>query len=89
MNQALNQPYQLNPSDPLLQQNQYGATFGGPVVKEKTFFFLNYDGQRLAQTNQYSTVVVDNIGAINAAKASLGLSRKTWDRCTPTTTTAS
>jgi hypothetical protein len=73
MNQALNQPYQLNPADPRLQQNQYGSTFGGPIVKDKTFFFLNYEGQRRAQTNQYSTVVLNNIGGINATKASLGL----------------
>lgn len=73
MNQALNEPYLLNPSDPRLQQNQYGATLGGPLAKDKTFFFLNYEGQRRAQTNQYSTVVLNNIAAINAAKASLGL----------------
>jgi len=73
MNQALNKPYALNPSDPRLQQNQYGATFGGPLKKDKTFFFLNYEGQRRAQTNQYSSVVLDNIAAIGAAKASLGL----------------
>jgi hypothetical protein len=73
MNQALNEPYQLNPADPRLQQNQYGATLGGPVAKDKTFFFLNYEGQRRAQTNQYSTVVLNNIAAINATKASLGL----------------
>jgi hypothetical protein len=73
MNQALNQPYELNPPDPRLQQNQYGATLGGPVKREKTFFFSNYEGQRRAQTNQYSTVVLNNIGAINSAKAGLGL----------------
>lgn len=73
MNQALNEPYLLNPSDPRLQQNQYGATLGGPIIKDKTFFFLNYEGQRRAQTNQYSTVVLNNIAAINSAKASLGL----------------
>jgi hypothetical protein len=73
MNQALNEPYLLNPPDPRLQQNQYGATLGGPIRKDQTFFFLNYEGQRRAQTNQYSTVVLGNIDVINAAKASLGL----------------
>jgi hypothetical protein len=73
MNQALNKPYALNPPDPRLQQNQYGATLGGPVLKDKTFFFLNYEGQRRAQTNQYSTVVLTNIDAINATKAALGI----------------
>ena len=73
MNQALNEPYLLNPPDPRLQQNQYGATLGGPIRKDQTFFFLNYEGQRRAQTNQYSTVVLGNIDAINTAKGSLGL----------------
>ncbi|MBV9182662.1 MAG: TonB-dependent receptor, partial [Acidobacteria bacterium] len=73
MNQALNEPYPLNPGDPRLQQNQYGATLGGPVKKDKTFFFANYEGQRRAQTNQYSTVVLSNIAAISATKANLGL----------------
>ncbi len=73
MNQALNQPYQLNPSDPRLQQNQFGGTLGGPIARERTFFFTNYEGQRRAQTNQYSTVVLNNISAINSAKAAFGL----------------
>ena len=29
-----------------LKRNQYGATLGGPVVKDKVFFFLAYQGQR-------------------------------------------
>jgi Carboxypeptidase regulatory-like domain/TonB-dependent Receptor Plug Domain len=29
-----------------LKRNQYGATLGGPIVKDKFFFFLSYQGQR-------------------------------------------
>lgn len=31
---------------PPFRQNQFGGTLGGPVVKNKTFFFLSYEGQR-------------------------------------------
>ena len=29
------------------RENQFGAAVGGPVARNKTFFFLNYDGQRI------------------------------------------
>lgn len=32
-----------------LKQNQFGATFGGPMVKDKTFFFGYYEGFRNRQ----------------------------------------
>ena len=35
---------------PPFHENQFGAAIGGPVVREKTFFFLNYDGQRIRES---------------------------------------
>jgi Carboxypeptidase regulatory-like domain/TonB-dependent Receptor Plug Domain/TonB dependent receptor len=35
-----------------LKRNQYGGTIGGPIKKDKLFFFVGYQGQRLsAQTH--------------------------------------
>ncbi len=34
---------------PAYKENQFGAALGGPIVKNSTFFFVNYDGQRLRQ----------------------------------------
>jgi len=37
---------------PAFRLNQFGASFGGPIQRDKTFFFLAYEGyrQRLGQT---------------------------------------
>jgi len=34
-----------------LVQNNYGASFGGPLIRKNTFFFLNFEGLRLAQAD--------------------------------------
>jgi hypothetical protein len=42
----------LNPEQPPFHLNQFGGTFGGPVFRDKTFFFVSYEGyrQNLGQT---------------------------------------
>jgi len=31
---------------PPLNRNQFGGTFGGPIIRDRTFFFLDYEGFR-------------------------------------------
>ena len=42
----------------ILKQNQYGATLGGPVRRDKTFFFLSYEGLRSIQESPGTAVVL-------------------------------
>src|SRR5271165_4766363 len=39
------------------RQNQFGATFGGPIRRDKTFFFMDYEGTRIRQANPYVSTV--------------------------------
>lgn len=39
------------------RQNQFGATFGGPIRKDKTFFFMDYEGTRIRQAVPYVSTV--------------------------------
>jgi Carboxypeptidase regulatory-like domain/TonB dependent receptor-like, beta-barrel/TonB-dependent Receptor Plug Domain len=42
---------------PPLIRNQFGATFGGPIIKDRTFFFLDYEGFReIQKTLFFSTI---------------------------------
>lgn len=42
---------------PQLIRNTFGATIGGPVKKERLFFFLAYEGQRTRETTQVTRVI--------------------------------
>jgi len=45
------------PAVPPFRMGQYGLTVGGPIQKEKTFFFISYEGLRqLQSTTQQFTV---------------------------------
>ncbi len=43
---------------PPFTQNQFGGTIGGALIKNKTFFFGNYEGFRLRSGTVYTTTVM-------------------------------
>src|SRR5712692_630426 len=77
MNNALNAKPPLTGPNPVLRQNQYGATLSGPIRKDRTFWLANYEGQRRAESNKFSQVILDNLGKINDVKAFYGLATET------------
>jgi hypothetical protein len=51
-----------------LKQNQFGATFGGPIIKDKTFFFAYYEGFR----NRQGETVPATVPSANERQGNFG-----------------
>jgi len=70
-NQRLNAQNPLSRNKLPLTQGQYGASLSGPIRKDKTFLFGNYEGRRL-NTNGIITITPSNAAAINARLNAVG-----------------
>jgi Carboxypeptidase regulatory-like domain len=46
---ALNEKSYFAPSNPEFKSNQFGGTIGGPIIRNRVFFFGDYQGLRLDQ----------------------------------------
>jgi hypothetical protein len=67
-------PLTGQPSKPVLIRNQFGGTFGGPIWKDHTFFFADYEGVRQITHSPLTATVpsLDQNGTSALAKANGG-----------------
>jgi hypothetical protein len=63
---------------PFVNANQYAASFGGPIKKDRAFFFWNYEGLRVilptsAQVQvpdpQFQSAILDNLNATGLSQS--------------------
>ena len=61
---------------PFVNANQYATSFGGPIKKDKSFFFVDYEGIRLVipslfsvnlPTQQFQNAVIANLNSVSPA----------------------
>ena len=57
-NSALNARGYFDPEKPDFNQNEFGGTLGGPIRRDKTFFFSSYEGRHVRQGITSDSVIV-------------------------------
>jgi hypothetical protein len=55
--------------EPFLNRNQFGATLGGPIKKDKLFYFFSYQGVRIADQETSTKDVTVPLGLTNDRSA--------------------
>jgi hypothetical protein len=57
-NNVLNSKGYFDSAVPDFKQNDFGATLGGPIRRDRTFFFASYEGRRTIQGISSSPIIV-------------------------------
>jgi hypothetical protein len=70
-NQRLNADNALSQSKLPITQAQYGASLAGPILRDRTFYFANFERKQLNQ-NGLITIAPSNVAAINHRLQSIG-----------------
>jgi hypothetical protein len=60
--------------DDTIKRNQFGGTFGGPIVKDKLLFFTGFQGARQSASSSPTSVIVPTQAAITSGDFSVMMS---------------
>lgn len=78
-NNVVNAKGYFDATTPDFKQNQFGGTFGGPLRRDRTFFFAGYEGRREIQGTSSDQVIVptaqERAGDFSAGPAFTGVLR--------------
>ncbi|WP_446742838.1 carboxypeptidase regulatory-like domain-containing protein [Silvibacterium acidisoli] len=85
-NQRLNADNALSQTNLPLTQAQYGASLGGPIVHNRTFYFANFEQRQLNQDG-IITIPAASAAAINSTLAASGYQGQSLNISTETPTT--
>jgi Carboxypeptidase regulatory-like domain/TonB-dependent Receptor Plug Domain len=66
---------------PPYHQNQFGATLGGPILHNKLFFFVDYEGLRVSQGQTYTSLVPTDAQRTGDFSSQLDLTTRTGVDC--------
>jgi hypothetical protein len=66
---------------PPYHQNQFGATLGGPILHNKLFFFVDYEGLRVSQGQTYTSLVPTDAQRAGDFSNQLDLTTQTGRDC--------
>src|SRR5438128_2988030 len=72
-----------DPATPIApyKQNQFGFTFGGPIARNRTFFFVDYEGLRIRQAQTLTSTVPTDAQRSGDFSDQLDLTQQTGTDC--------
>jgi hypothetical protein len=72
-----------DPNSPIApyKQNQFGFTLGGPIVRSRTFFFVDYEGLRIRQAQTLTSLVPTDAQRAGDFSDQLDLTQQTGTDC--------